>query len=132
MATADEVANALEVASQRLAVNIVDAITKQGQAIEADVKRRASRPRTAPSVANEPPRLQTGDYNRSIGTRVTRSATRATASVGTNKVQGYRLEKGFDAPGQHTLPHPHFGPALDAAEESLMQSIGQAIAKSLR
>jgi hypothetical protein len=67
------------------------------------------------------PRVQTGDYNRSIGLIVAQTAGAVVASVGTNKAQGRRLELGFE--GVDSLgrsysqpPYPHFGPAADAIE----------------
>lgn len=97
-----------------------------GMMLRADVKRRAARSRTHPSVAGLPPRLQTGDYNRSIGMAPARpnyGGTRHWASVGTNKEQGRRLEHGYSAPGQRTLPHPHFGPSLDKIEQPFTTAI---------
>ena len=93
-------------------------VARETMMLLADVKRRAARPRTAPSVAGLGPRLQTGDYNRSIGFRITSRPGDITGSVGTNKPQGRRLELGFTAPGAHTLPHPHFGPALERSRTS--------------
>ncbi len=91
---------------------VVEATTQSGLMLLGDVKKRAARDRNLPSEAGKPPRLQTGNYNRSINKRTTTSAGRVTVTVGTNAVQGARLEYGFDAPGQRTLPHPHFRPAL--------------------
>lgn len=132
MADAKQVAAdfaALSNVSVNTAAEIVAAETLE---VQSDVKRRAARPRTAPSVAGLGPRIQTGDYNRSIGTHVERGGTEITGSVGTDKVQGYRLEKGFDAPGQRTLPHPHFGPAMDASEKRFPTRLIDAIGRLFR
>lgn len=64
------------------------------------------------------PRVQTGDYNRSISLRVGLDGPAVEARVGTNKVQSRRLEFGFrgtDSIGRtyNQPPLPHFGPAHD-------------------
>ena len=64
------------------------------------------------------PRMQTGDYNRSIELQVGIDGGAPTARVGTNRPQGRRLELGFsgtDSLGRtyNQPPFPHFGPALD-------------------
>lgn len=64
------------------------------------------------------PRVQTGDYNRSITARVGMAGAAVEARVRTNKVQGRRLEFGFhgtDSIGRtYNQPAlPHFGPAHD-------------------
>lgn len=129
---ADEVAADLARLAETSVAAVVNVVGKEVLTIEADVKKRAARPRTAPSVAGLGPRLQTGDYNRSIGSRVRQLATKVEGSVGTDKVQGYRLEKGFDAPGQRTLPHPHFGPALDASEDRFGDAVEAAILGAIK
>jgi hypothetical protein len=109
---------------------LVEAEThRQGLALLADVKRRAARPRTSPSVAGLGPRLQTGDYNRSIGLRVSRQGDTVVAAVGTNAVQGLRLELGFVGPGARTLPHPHFGPAFETAAPRFVAAIEAIVAE---
>ena len=134
MATPDEVAAAFADLVVGIVAAVDDAVIAEGTEVLTDVKRRAARPRTAPSVAGEGPRLQTGDYNRSINMRPVKvdAAGRVTASIGTDKVQGYRLEKGFDAPGQRTLPHPHFGPALDASEDRFPARLERVIRNTIR
>lgn len=75
------------------------------------------------------PRVQTGDYNRSISLRVGLDGQAVEARVGTNKVQGRRLEMGFhgtDSLGrsydQKALPH--FGPAHDETAPEFTAAIG--------
>ena len=85
-----------------------------GMLLQAAVKRRASLPRTGPPG----PRIQTGNYNRSIGLQTSSSGGGPVATVGTNAPQGRRLELGFtgtDSLGRsyEQPPYPHFGPALD-------------------
>jgi hypothetical protein len=78
--------------------------------------------RVKANAAGRPgPRQVTGDYNRSWTMTMTRGGGSATALVGTNKVQGPRLEFGFvgvDAAGRHydQPPYAHAGPAADAIE----------------
>lgn len=89
------------------------AVAHHGLLLQAAVKRNASKPRTGPPG----PRIQTGDYVRSIAL----SIGMLWAEVGTNKPQGRRLEFGFDgidALGReyHQPPYEHFGPAGDEIE----------------
>lgn len=129
---ADGVAADLARLAELVVAGATGAVGREVFDIEADVKRRAARPRTAPSVAGLGPRLQTGDYNRSIASRVTSTGSTVVGSVGTDKTQGYRLEKGFDAPGQRTLPHPHFGPALDTAEKRFVDRLAATIIAGIK
>lgn len=78
--------------------------------------------RVKANAAGRPgPRIQTGDYNRSISLEVGVDAGAPTARVGTDKPQGRRLELGFrgtDRLGRtyNQPPFPHFGPGLDEIE----------------
>jgi hypothetical protein len=88
-----------------------------GILLQARVKARARAPRSGPPGPE--PRLQTGDYNRSITLQMSMNGPNPIAEVGTNKPQGRRLELGFvgqDALGRtySDPPRPHFGPALDS------------------
>lgn len=103
-------------------------VTKWGLTLLADVKRRAARPRTAPSVAGLGPRLQTGTYNESINVRFEHTRGSHTASVGSNAVQARRLELGFVAPGKRTLPHPHYAPALETVGPRFARDVDAIIA----
>lgn len=73
--------------------------------------------RVKANAAGRPgPRIQTGDYNRSISLRVAMDGLAVEASVGTVRPQGRRLEFGFvgtDSLGRsYDQPaYPHFGPA---------------------
>lgn len=108
------------------------AVTRNGFVMLADAKRRAARPRTAPSVAGLGPRLQTGSYNRSINVRFDQRRGEFSASVGSNAPQARRLELGYSAPGQRTLPHPHYGPALDRVKPRFARDIEAVLAAAHR
>lgn len=96
------------------------AVVYHGALLQSAVKRNASQPRTNPRPSSSPegPRLLNGDYNRSIDRATERAAGRSIVRVGTNAIQGRRLEFGFtgvDSAGRNVdqRPYPHFGPALD-------------------
>lgn len=90
------------------------AITRHwGMLLQTKVKAYASKPRTGPPG----PRIQTGDYVRSISLVTGVVGGSPVATVGTNKPQGRRLEYGFvgtDSLGRNynQPPYPHFRPAL--------------------
>jgi hypothetical protein len=107
---------------------VLKATLREGLSLQRDVKRRAARSRTLPSVPGLPPRLQTGDYNRSIGMRATRAGGTAVASIGTNAVQGRALEFG----GRHTWPHPHFGPSFERSKKRLLAAVDALLAMAAR
>lgn len=76
------------------------------------------------------PRMVTGDYNRSIALAVGTERGSPSATVGTNKAQGRRLELGFvgeDDAGRHydQPPYPHFGPALDEVSDPFEQAVAE-------
>jgi hypothetical protein len=99
--------------SAELAV-VVSAITAaETLALQGRVRGKAS--------GRPGPNAPTGDYRRSIATRVTQTKGSVTGEVGTNRPQGRRLEMGFhgtDSLGRHfnQPPLPHFGPAVDETE----------------
>jgi hypothetical protein len=117
---ADITSNANEVAADLAAAGMAAGakafgVTRiYGQLLLANVKRRASLPRTGPPG----PRIQTGNYVRSMGLRLGAPGGHPTAVAGTNAPQGRRLELGFqdtDSLGRtyDQPPYPHWGPALD-------------------
>jgi len=88
------------------------------------VKRNAA----LPAGGAPGPRIITGDYNRSITREFEDSVTVATGIVGTNAVQGRRLEFGFsgaDSLGRvyHQPAYAHFRPAADVIEPQFVASI---------
>lgn len=117
---ADITSNATQVAADLAAVGIkagaasVGIVRTYGMLLQANVRRRASLPRTGPPG----PRIQTGNYVRSIGLQLGMSLAGPTATVGSNAPQARRLELGFkdtDSLGRayDQPPYPHYGPALD-------------------
>jgi hypothetical protein len=81
------------------------------------------------------PRVVTGDYRRSIALQMTRERGAYTAVVGTNSVQGRRLEYGFvgaDSLGRmyNQQPLPHFQPALDETAPQFATALDVAVAKA--
>lgn len=99
-----------------------------GLLLQSEVKRNASLPRTGPPG----PRLQTGDYVRSITLRV----GVLSADVGTNKPQARRLEFGFegvDALGRYydQPPYPHFGPAMDTIGPAFVAALAASLGGTL-
>jgi hypothetical protein len=88
-------------------------VVHHGALLQTAVRRHASKPRTGPPG----PRLQTGNYVRSINRRTTNTGAFSTTEVGTNAPQGRRLELGFtgtDSLGREydQPPYPHFEPGL--------------------
>ena len=102
---------------------------KYGQLLHANVVRRASLPRTGPPG----PRIQTGNYVRSINLRTRAVGGGAEASVGTNAPQARRLEYGFsgaDSLGRNynQPPYAHWHPALDEVGPAYQAAIAAMIA----
>jgi hypothetical protein len=96
-------------------------VQKHGQLLQTRVRAKAS--------GRPGPRVQTGDYRRSIALDVFRKVKSAEAHVGTNKPQANRLEYGFhgaDSLGRHynQAPLPHFGPALDEIGPAFIEECG--------
>jgi hypothetical protein len=99
--------------------------------LQTKVKAYASKPRSGPPG----PRIQTGDYVRSISLNMEGNAFYAAARVGTNKPQGRRLEFGFvgtDSIGRHydQPPYPHFRPALLEVAPAFLAAVSAAVASS--
>ncbi|MGI8426216.1 MAG: hypothetical protein ACR2M4_06390 [Actinomycetota bacterium] len=73
------------------------------------------------------PNAPTGDYRRSWRLEVTRERGTTTAIASTNRVQGWRLERGFvgtDSLGRtyHQPPYAHVGPAIDKVGAQFVQA----------
>lgn len=125
---AEAVAASLAAVPFKAGARIAEVTRLHGQLLLTTVRRNASLPRSGPPG----PRLQTGDYVRSWNLRTDITAGTVTATVGTDRPQGRRLEYGFvgpDALGRvyHQPPYPHAGPALD----EIAPLYAAAIAKSL-
>lgn len=104
-------------------------VARQGAVLQTKVKANAS--------GRPGPRVQTGDYRRSIGLTVRRQARSVVAEVGTNAVQGFRLELGFygvDSLGRlyHQDPLPHFQPAVDSMRSEFPAALEAAVNVALQ
>lgn len=102
-----------------------------GMLLQTKVKAYASKPRTGPPG----PRIQTGDYVRSISLNMERGVDGVAAVVGTNKPQGRRLEFGFvgtDSIGRNynQPPYPHFRPALMEVQAPFVAAVAAVVASS--
>lgn len=111
---ADQVAGELMARGVRAGAQAYAVTQFHGALLLSDVRARASLPRTGPPG----PRLQTGNYVRSMNLRMQWIEGGPTASVGSNAPQGPRLEHGFydtDSLGRsyEQPPYEHWGPALD-------------------
>lgn len=111
-------------------------VAEQTMALEADVKRRASEPRSRPRPLPTPlrpegPRALTGGYRGSIGSRVDVNGFTATGSVGSNDVRAASLEFGHDdlfGRGIHMRAYPHYGPAMDDREPAFTAALAGVVA----
>lgn len=121
MSSADEVARDLLAIGVQAGARAMRVVRHHGQLLETRVKAHAS--------GRPGPRAITGDYRRSINLAVSLRPGEVVASVGTDKVQGRRLELGFmnmtDSLGRtfHQSPLPHFGPALDETTPGFLADI---------
>lgn len=82
------------------------------------------------------PRVQTGDYRRSIAQTNGRQGAVPVAFVFTNSPQGRRLEYGFngiDSAGRRFRqpPYPHWRPALAGVDDTLAQQADIVVSKAL-
>lgn len=82
------------------------------------------------------PRVQTGDYRRSISQENTRDGVVPVAYVFTNSPQALRLEYGFrgaDALGRvfNQPPYPHWRPAMDKAGQWLAEAAELTVKEAL-
>ena len=78
------------------------------------------------------PNAPTGDYRRSWTHEVVTDGLTVTATVGTNKPQGRRLEYGFvgaDSLGRiyNQPPFPHVGPAVEEIAPLFVAGLGEAV-----
>jgi hypothetical protein len=138
----DVVTNAPQVAAEvaelgvgaRLAVHGV--VNTYTMLAEAAVKREASTPRSVPRPGPGGPRLLTGTYNRSITHEVQFTGTASEGTVGTNAVQGRRLEFGFsgsDSAGRHynQKAYEHFAPGLATVDGPFQAAVLAAALKGV-
>lgn len=111
---------------------------KLGQGTGGEIKRAVSRAgllletRVKAKASGRPgPNAPTGDYRRSINTKLSSSGANAEATVGTNKPQANRLEYGFsgtDRLGRHynQPPYPHWKPAVMETRDQIVRDIANA------
>lgn len=123
------VATNLAVVGASVAIRAGVVTRHHGMLLQTKVKAYASRPRTGPPG----PRIQTGDYNRSISLNINRGPDTVEAVVGTVKPQGRRLEFGFvgtDSIGRNynQPPYPHFRPALFEVQPLYVAAIAALVA----
>jgi hypothetical protein len=103
-----------------------------GQLLETRVKLNAATGFHAPGEPHIPgtgpgPNVATGDYLRSISAEYFQEGSTIAVSVGTNAVQGARLEWGFDEADSlgrvyHQPPFPHHEPGLDEIEPQFVEA----------
>lgn len=111
-------------------VALATAVATQGSVLQRKVKANAS--------GRPGPRVQTGDYRRSIGLQVRREGASIVAEVSSNAVMAARLEYGFwgmtDSLGRlfHQPAYPHFGPAADEMERVFPVAIEAALGRTFR
>jgi hypothetical protein len=82
------------------------------------------------------PNAPTGDYRRSINSQVVDTSLYVVGYVGTNAVQGRRLEQGFtgtDSLGRYydQPPYPHFGPGADQLSPIFQADMETTMSKAL-
>jgi hypothetical protein len=99
-----------------------------GMTVETKVKGRAS--------GRPGPRIITGDYRRSWTTEARRILGGSAFIIGTNKVQGPRLEYGFsgtDSLGRHynQPPFPHLRPVVAQVEQQYAPDMFRVMVKGL-
>lgn len=104
-----------------------------GHMLSTRVKANASTGHHRPGAPHIPgtgpgPNVATGDYRRSIHPEFVHSVVGHYAFVGTNAVQGRRLELGFtgvDSEGRYydQPPFEHFGPAVTVIEPQFLGAL---------
>jgi hypothetical protein len=120
---ATEVAGSIEGVGPAVEARVVSITTQYGAIALGIVKRNASTGFHAPGEGHIPgtgpgPNVATGDYLRQMNVEMEVGPGIARAHIGTNAVQGRRLEMGFvgaDSLGRqfHQPPYPHWGPMAD-------------------
>lgn len=113
---------AAKAAAAQAAVGLV--VAREGAVLQTKVRANAS--------GRPGPRVQTGDYRRSINLTVRRNARTITAEVYSRAPQAWRLEAGFygvDSLGRlyHQDPLPHFQPAADSMRSEFPTALAAAV-----
>ncbi len=116
---ADEVAASLGKVASAVPVALKGGLKVGGRILQAQIQALAP--------------VDTGDYRRSWTTRSFGSRATPSVSVGTNKVQGPRLEFGFmnmtDALGRRfqQKAQPHVEPALKLSQERVIAALTRTV-----
>jgi hypothetical protein len=121
---AREVSLAFLTASVKTDAAVNKVVVHYGHLLATRVKAKAS--------GRPGPNAPTGDYRRSINSQFSHSNGKSIAYVGTNAVQGRRLEYGFngvDSIGRHynQPPYAHFGPAIDEIEQEFYAALEKVV-----
>lgn len=78
---------------------------------------------------------KTGDYAKSIGSRMTNKGDKPTGEIGSKKLPGlpHLLEKGHARVGGGFVPgRPHIAPAAEEAFEETIDAMDRAVTEALR
>jgi len=121
---ADAIAAQLRWYQVRTALRVGAIVRHHAMLAETAIKARAS--------GRPGPRAITGDYRRSWTHTVVQTPALTTATIGTNKPQGRRLEYGFvgaDRLGRkyNQPPFPHVQPAVEAIRPVFLAALGAAV-----
>ena len=108
--------------------NVEKTVAKAALVVEADAK-RSFKGRNAPSVYNEPPRVDTGRLRASITHRGVRDDEGVYAQeVGTNVEYAADVEFGTS----DTMPHPFLSYALGMNQRDIERAIAAAVQEAAR
>lgn len=126
---ADVVAGSLADASRAVTTELPKKVRHYGQLLRTRVMAHAS--------GRPGPRAITGDYRRSWTHEFRGGGNSSTSTVGTNAVQGRRLEFGFygvDSLGRHynQPPFPHARPAFDETAPEFEEAVRDMVGKVFR
>lgn len=121
---ADEIAAQLQARSARVLPSAVSVVRHYAMLLETQIKANAS--------GRPGPNAPTGDYRRSWTHEVHVTGEAVTATVGTAKPQGRRLEYGYVGPDSlgrvfHQPPYAHVGPAVETVRPLFVQAIGRIV-----
>ncbi|WP_328403990.1 HK97 gp10 family phage protein [Streptomyces sp. NBC_00390] len=121
---AAQIAAQLDVRAARTLPETVGLVQHYAMLLETRIKAKAS--------GRPGPNAPTGDYRRSWTHEIATDGVTVTATVGTNKPQGRRLEYGFvgaDSLGRiyNQPPFPHVGPAVEEIRPLFVAALGESL-----